>query len=705
MRRSIGMLLLPTLVLLACSDTPPTATSVEDMALSNADNPCPTCAFGPRKFVRSQGDRIRVTFAPHTSPIDNCTLRVEDDGAPTTSAQIWLNGAIVVERSVLLGPLSVVQVPVTLLAGSNTIEVAVRGGAGHFVRARIECGTTVTIAPDPVVLSTEKTQQFSVSGAPGPYTWSVNGVDGGNSTFGTIDAAGLYLAPATIPTPATFQVCVRVTSTPSISDCATVTIVPPPTARMVISAGDGQVAQPGSPVLIPPAVLVTRADGSPWPGVEVTFAVASGGGSVTGATTSTGTDGIATVGSWTLGDTPGTNTLTATAAESGIMENPVTFTATGVLISTQHITAGTYTTCGIAAGSQAFCWGGNFLGSIGDGTTILRTAPTPVAGGLSFAAITGGYDHTCGLTLSGLAYCWGSNAYGQVGDGTFDSPRLVPTHVSGGLTFTMLESGTYQACGLMAGGAAYCWGNNTYGRLGDGTTTNRSVPTPVIGGLSFTSVVSGDNHTCGLVSGGIAYCWGLNNAGQVGDGTLTDRYQPTAVAGGHTFTALTLGYGDTCGLTESGEAFCWGLNLFGELGDGSTTDRSLPTPVSGGLRYVSISSGGLVSCGITVAGAAMCWGLNHDFMGKGSGQLGDGTTTDRHVPTAVLGGLNFTAVVPGEAHTCGTVVNGAAYCWGSNLRGQLGIPNTFGTSVLTPTPVVGGLVFLGSSNATASRVD
>jgi alpha-tubulin suppressor-like RCC1 family protein len=698
------MFLLPTLVLLACSDTPPTAGPVDDLALSSAtDNPCPTCAFGPRKFARVDTDRIRVTFVPHTALIGNCTLSVEDDGVATTSAQIWLNGSVVLERSVLLGPTSVAQVPVILLAGGNTIEVAVRGGAGHFVRLRIECGPSVTITPDPVELSTEKTQQFSVSGAPGPYTWSVNGVDGGNSTFGTIDAAGLYRAPAIVPTPATFPVCVRVTSTPTTSDCATVTIVPPPTARIVIWAGDGQLAQPGSPVLIPPAVLVTRADGSPWPGVVVTFAVATGGGSVTGATASTGTDGIATVGSWTLGATPGTNTLTATAAESGITGNPVTFSAVGILISAQHITAGTYATCGIAAGSQAYCWGSNYQGTIGDGTTTLRTAPTPVAGGLSFAAITAGYDHACGLTVSGVAYCWGSNPYGQVGDGTFSSPRLVPTQVSGGLTFTMLESGTYQACALVAGGAAYCWGINHNGRLGDGTTINRSVPTPVIGGLSFTSIVSGDNHTCGLVSGGVAYCWGLNNHGQVGDGSLTDRYQPTPVAGGHTFTMLTLGYGDTCGLTESGEAFCWGANPFGELGDGSTTDRSLPTPVSGGVRFVSVSSGGFLSCGITPGGAAMCWGLNHDFEGKGAGQLGDGTTIDRHVPTAVAGGLNFTAIVPGEAHTCGTVVNGAAYCWGSNLRGQLGIPSTYGTNVLVPTPVVGGLVFLGSSTAEAGR--
>ena len=228
MRRFTGMLLVPTLMLLACSDTPPTVSPLDELALSSAtDNPCPTCAFGPRKFIRGPSDRIRVTFVPHTAPIDNCTLGVEDDGVLTTSVQIWLNGAIVVERSALLGPPSVLQVPVTLL-GSNTIEVAVRGGTGHFVRARIECGTRVTIAPDPVVLSTEKTQQFSVAGAPGPYTWSVNGVNGGNSTFGTIDAAGMYRAPTAVPTPVSFPVCVSVTSTPTVSDCATLTIVPPP---------------------------------------------------------------------------------------------------------------------------------------------------------------------------------------------------------------------------------------------------------------------------------------------------------------------------------------------------------------------------------------------------------------------------------------------------------------------------------------------
>ena len=309
---------------------------------------------------------------------------------------------------------------------------------GHFVKARIECGPRVTIAPDPVVLSTTKTQQFSVSGAPGPYTWSVNGTDGGNSTFGTIGAARSYRAPATVPTPATFPVCVRVTSTPTIADCAAVTIVPPPTARMVISSGEGQVAQPGSPVLIPPAVLVTRANGSPWPGVVVTFTVASGGGSVTGATPTTGADGIATVGSWTLGETPGPNTLTATAAEAGISGNPVTFRAQGFVVQEATITVGTGHTCGLTVTGIAYFWGNNDNGQLGDGTRTLGLMPTAVAGGLRFTSLTAGDIHTCGITAQDVTYCWGSNSFGELGD-VSTTERLEPTPVASAVTFVIAD--------------------------------------------------------------------------------------------------------------------------------------------------------------------------------------------------------------------------------------------------------------------------
>jgi len=260
-------------------------------------------------------------------------------------------------------------------------------------------------------------------------------------------------------------------------------------------------------------------------------------------------------------------------------------------------------------------------------------APTPVAGGLTFTVLSAGLlGDTCGVTPSGAAYCWGGNSDGELGDGTTNSPELVPTPVAGGLTFAAVSAGVYHTCGVTTSGAAYCWGSNAFGQLGDGTATDRLVPTAVAGGLTFTAVSTGWWHTCGATTSGAAYCWGDN--GFLGDGTNTGRLVPTAVAGGLTFTTLSAGPGETCGVTTSGAAYCWGYNAFGQLGDGTTTSRLIPTPVAGGLTFAAVSAGVEVetghACGVTPGGAAYCWGASN-----GAGALGDGTTADRLVPTLV----------------------------------------------------------------------
>jgi hypothetical protein len=199
----------------------------------------------------------------------------------------------------------------------------------------------------------------------------------------------------------------------------------------------------------------------------------------------------------------------------------------------------------------------------------------------AFMTLSAGGGHTCGVTTSGTAYCWGDNFSGDVGDGDL-SQHASPVPVSGGLTFAAVSAaaGGGFTCGVTTGGAAYCWGSNVSGGLGDGTTTNRSNPVAVLGGLSFVAVSVGLFHACGVTPGGAAYCWGYNNAGQLGDGTRTDRTSPTLVLGGLKFAKVSAGGGHTCGVTTEGAVYCWGLNAFGELGDGTTTDRLTPVHVA-----------------------------------------------------------------------------------------------------------------------------
>ncbi len=215
--------------------------------------------------------------------------------------------------------------------------------------------------------------------------------------------------------------------------------------------------------------------------------------------------------------------------------------------------------------------------------------------------LTAGYAHTCVLTGSGAAYCWGDNFYGQLGNGS-TSNSVTPVAVAGGLNFNALAAGLYHTCGLTSAGAAYCWGRNAEGQLGDGSTTNSSRLVAVVGDLRFNALAAGGyhagfgfrfEHTCGLTSSGAAYCWGLNSNGQLGVGTATGPEScpygaeeipcstvPVPVSGGVSFAALSAGdFSYTCGVTGAGAIYCWGSNYYGQLGDGTRTDRYTPTRV------------------------------------------------------------------------------------------------------------------------------
>ncbi len=364
----------------------------------------------------------------------------------------------------------------------------------------------------------------------------------------------------------------------------------------------------------------------------------------------------------------------------------------------QITTSGDHT-CALTARGQAYCWGsqgsynGDFVmvpaGALGDGTlnNSLENGPQAVIGGLKFASISAGQDHTCALTTKGRAYCWGANGGangdGRLGDGTTTASGVNgPQAVIGGLKFVSISAGDLFTCAVTARGKAYCWGANGGadgdGRLGDGTTTASGVngPQAVIGGLKFVSISAGDDHACALTAHGEAYCWGANSQGELGDGTTNDSYEngPQKVIGNHTFASLNVsrdgGHNFTCALTVNGEAYCWGDNEDGQLGDGTTNDshENGPQAVIGGLRFASINPGESHTCALTAKGRAYCWGYNVD------GQLGDGTTndSDENGPQAVIGGLKFASVRGGESHTCALTARGKAYCWGYNNDGQLG---------------------------------
>ncbi|HWV55870.1 MAG TPA: hypothetical protein VNZ57_00235 [Longimicrobiales bacterium] len=370
----------------------------------------------------------------------------------------------------------------------------------------------------------------------------------------------------------------------------------------------------------------------------------------------------------------------------------------GLAVDLVQFSSGGSHACGVAASGEAYCWGGNIFGQIGDGTKTTRLLPTLVGEGIEFSKIAAGDNHTCALTPAGAAYCWGYNAFGQVGDGTDNAgvggpsaaDRENPTIVLGGHVFTDIFAGGAASCGLKANGEAWCWGLGTPGTLGNGASVSANTPVQVQGSgvapLMFESLFLGLSHTCGIVTGGAAYCWGNGSSGQVGNNATGAFNTPQLVQGGHTFIAGAAGDNSTCAIDGSGDAYCWGAGTNGKLGNGlDASSRLVPAPVAMpvGVDFVSIAVDFHNACAVGDNGAVYCWGSD------GVGELGNGSalTVDQWTPVPVdLGYVtfygdnpSFTGITSGaQGRTlCAVTAAVRAYCWGNN-GGKLGDGLTLG---------------------------
>jgi alpha-tubulin suppressor-like RCC1 family protein len=332
----------------------------------------------------------------------------------------------------------------------------------------------------------------------------------------------------------------------------------------------------------------------------------------------------------------------------------------------ETLSAGAGHTCYVGAHDQAFCWGSNSDGELGNGTKADSAVPSPLAGGVSLVSVSAGHSHTCGVNASAVAFCWGANESGQLGDSTLESSSH-PVQVAGGIRFAEVSAGLSHSCGLTTDGLAYCWGDNERGQLG---ISGKDSPTPVLvaGGLKFRSVRAGYLFTCGIAVGGAAYCWGSNAQGRLGNGSQKSSPVPVPVSSGLNFVSISPSATHACGVTTNGKGYCWGDNEHGQLGNGSHVSSSVPVPVSSGLIFQSISAGTTFSCGVTKAGIPHCWGWGNDTV----------TATEEEgpddVPAPVFGskGLVLKSVTTGQVHACALASAGQVYCWGANNYGQLG---------------------------------
>jgi alpha-tubulin suppressor-like RCC1 family protein len=347
------------------------------------------------------------------------------------------------------------------------------------------------------------------------------------------------------------------------------------------------------------------------------------------------------------------------------------------------VATGAVHSCALTVDGEAYCWGSNGSGQLGLGTTdsVPVTRPGPVTGGLRFRSLHAGgvstcgvdvndglhcwgqlragpagqptalfpetrfasvsphlYNHACGVTTARTVGCWGTNESGVnvVGPGVAPAP--------GATDFARVSAGAYQmglggsrgfsypghVCGVKGTGAAYCWGDNTFGQLGIASDARQtSVPTPVAGGLSFRDVRAGLVSTCGLDANGALYCWGRELA-----------RAPQRLGASLQFAGLDMGARHGCAVTAAGQAYCWGRNTHGQLGTGTTAPSAEPQRVHGDVPLMSVS--------------ASAYSENEMFEAL-------------------------------QAHTCGVSTDHRVYCWGSNEYGQLGNRSRSGS--LVPVPV------------------
>jgi alpha-tubulin suppressor-like RCC1 family protein len=334
--------------------------------------------------------------------------------------------------------------------------------------------------------------------------------------------------------------------------------------------------------------------------------------------------------------------------------------------------------CALAGEGTLRCWGDNSGGLYGDGSTESASAPVIAQTGLRDVAM--GRTHACGIALDKTLRCWGDNTYGQLGNGTTGGSSASPVTVTGMANVTLVTVGDHHSCAAQSDGTLWCWGDNTYGQLGIGSNTPSAIPMS-LGVVNARLIGAGENHTC-LHDGATTRCWGRNHRGQLGDFTQTNR---TAPVNSMAFPAyqLTLGANHTCvglyypgGLTQ-----CWGDNAYGQLGRPASVSFAVFNATAGGISGYprSLVAGRDHTCAVDEQGAVRCTGRNDD------GQLGDNTRTNRYgfVPVAPSGAFDGAIVGSGGAHSCAMRMDGRVDCWGRNEAGQVGDGSTVDRLVRT----------------------
>ena len=356
-----------------------------------------------------------------------------------------------------------------------------------------------------------------------------------------------------------------------------------------------------------------------------------------------------------------------------------------------YVFAGIRKTCVMSAQGTVRCWGAHPDGTSG-------TAPFDLVFPLPVVKLSLGEIGWWAILNDGSL--WYANG----------AAKTPVQYAAAGTNVVDVSVGDSHACVVKNDGSLWCWGYNNWGSIGDGTTTDRAAPVPiVVQGVKFAQVVTSHFQTCALSTTGAAYCWGRNSFGQVGDGTTIDRLSPVQIIASGV-TQIATGTSHTCAVKTDGSVWCWGGDFVGQLGQ-ATNELCPWTPnpypcakkpqkvaALAALKAIEISAGQNHACARGADHSLWCWG-NDSW-----GQIGDGMMLTSAPPTQVMA-VGYSAAVGvtgGSAdHTCARTLDGTLYCWGSNYSGEIGASTSSmctdsdQSSVkgpCSPTPVVIGMI-------------
>jgi len=285
-------------------------------------------------------------------------------------------------------------------------------------------------------------------------------------------------------------------------------------------------------------------------------------------------------------------------------------------------------------------------------------------------------QHTCMRTAAMTLECWGDNTYGQLGQGLVSAPRA-PITVPGLAQVADSAAGHLHQCAIAGTGQASCWGLGVSGQLGNGASLTSSSPVLVSNLGVSTSIAAGDSHTCAVAAGQV-FCWGNNGFGQLGTGNFVSSNVPVAVQGIVDAVRVAAGERSSCALLASGTVSCWGRNENGQLGNGNTTASNVPVDVSGITTATRLTMTSRHACVLLQNETVRCWGAS----------TGNGATSNSSLPITIAGVSTATQVAAGGAHSCALLADTTVRCWGSRNFGQFG-DGTLGGFGTAGVPVIG----------------